>query len=240
MNKRQLPQVQQDHNLPYFPCYIADWLIDTQDLTDEQDGSYFRLVRYQWRKGSIPDDIKIMRKISDSIDDTWPVICRYFTKNGDGNWFNSRTEKERNKIIARINAGSIGGSKTPSKVPSKVPSKSTSKTDIPQTSDLIPHNTEPELKKSEKQKRFAPPLLVDVQKRMSDPNIKNHLSQSMAGVEAEKFINFYNSNGWKVGKNKMVSWQSAVSNWLLRLDPVNKKSGLAVYKNEGEDQYKDY
>ena len=208
MNKRQLPQVQQDHNLPYFPCYIADWLIDTQDLTDEQDGSYFRLVRYQWRKGSIPDDIKIMRKISDSIDDTWPVICRYFTKNGDGNWFNSRTEKERNKIIARINAGSIGGSKTPSKVPSKVPSKSTSKTDIPQTSDLIPHNTEPELKKSEKQKRFASPSLDEV--------IQLFKEKGSTELEAEKFFYFYESKNWMVGKVKMKSWTASVNSWLAR------------------------
>ena len=208
MNKRQLPQVQQDHNLPYFPCYIADWLIDTQDLTDEQDGSYFRLVRYQWRKGSIPDDIKIMRKISDSIDDTWPVICRYFTKNGDGNWFDSLTEKERNKIIARINAGSIGGSKTPSKVPSKVPSKSTSKTDIPQTSDLIPHNTEPELKKSEKQKRFASPSLDEV--------IQLFKEKGSTELEAEKFFYFYESKNWMVGRVKMKSWTASVNSWLAR------------------------
>lgn len=98
------------------------------------------------------------------------------------------------------------------------------------TTSEQPVNTNKELKhsendkelKREKRKRFTPPLFVDVQKRMMNTNLKNHLSQSRAEEEAEKFINFYTSNGWKVGKNKMVSWESAVSNWLMRLEPEAK------------------
>ena len=139
---KKTAQVKPDHNLPYFPCYIADWLIDTQDLTDEQDGAYFRFVRYQWKNGSITNDKRIMRKISDSYDESWPYIEKYFVKKSNGNWYNKRTDRERNKIISKINAGSKGGSKGGSKRPSKRPSK----TDIPQTSDLrplesIPKNT---------------------------------------------------------------------------------------------------
>lgn len=33
-------------------------------------------------------------------------------------------------------------------------------------------------------------------------------------VEAEKFFNYYESNGWRVGKNPMKSWQHAVNNWI--------------------------
>jgi hypothetical protein len=32
--------------------------------------------------------------------------------------------------------------------------------------------------------------------------------------EADRFYHFYESKGWMVGKNKMVSWRSAVVNWL--------------------------
>lgn len=31
--------------------------------------------------------------------------------------------------------------------------------------------------------------------------------------EAERFFNYYNSNGWKVGKNPMKNWHSAAANW---------------------------
>jgi hypothetical protein len=32
-------------------------------------------------------------------------------------------------------------------------------------------------------------------------------------TEAEKFFNYYESNGWKVGKNPMKSWTAAGANW---------------------------
>ena len=32
-------------------------------------------------------------------------------------------------------------------------------------------------------------------------------------TEVVKFIAFYDSNGWKVGRNKMKSWQAAMVNW---------------------------
>ena len=56
-------------------------------------------------------------------------------------------------------------------------------------------------------KRFVPPtpLEVDayfVERGINDPN------------EAQSFCDFYESNGWKVGKNKMKSWKASVRNWL--------------------------
>ena len=32
-------------------------------------------------------------------------------------------------------------------------------------------------------------------------------------VDAERFIDFYESKGWFVGKNKMKDWKAAVRNW---------------------------
>jgi hypothetical protein len=34
-------------------------------------------------------------------------------------------------------------------------------------------------------------------------------------IEAEKFVNYYTSNGWKVGKNPMKSWQHAANTWII-------------------------
>lgn len=33
------------------------------------------------------------------------------------------------------------------------------------------------------------------------------------GVDAERFIDFYESKGWMVGQNKMKDWKAAVRNW---------------------------
>ena len=58
-----------------------------------------------------------------------------------------------------------------------------------------------------KTKNFKPPtpLEVDsyfVERGINDPN------------EAQSFCDFYESNGWKVGKNKMKCWKASVRNWL--------------------------
>jgi hypothetical protein len=33
-------------------------------------------------------------------------------------------------------------------------------------------------------------------------------------IEAEKFFNYYESNGWKVGKNPMKNWRASANNWI--------------------------
>lgn len=37
-------------------------------------------------------------------------------------------------------------------------------------------------------------------------------------VEAGKYSNHYNANGWKVGRNKMVDWKAAARNWISNKD----------------------
>lgn len=34
--------------------------------------------------------------------------------------------------------------------------------------------------------------------------------------EAQKFFNYYESKGWKVGKSPMQKWRSALANWKLK------------------------
>lgn len=49
--------------------------------------------------------------------------------------------------------------------------------------------------------------------------LKNYFSErgcGQADLEAQKFMNHYDSNGWMVGKTKMKNWQAAVRNWLTR------------------------
>ena len=42
------------------------------------------------------------------------------------------------------------------------------------------------------------------------------LEQKSSKIEAEKFYNYYQSNGWKIGgKSPMHDWQAAARNWLL-------------------------
>lgn len=58
---------------------------------------------------------------------------------------------------------------------------------------------------AERQNRFSPPSVAEVENFIKDNNI--------AGVDAYKWWNFYNSKGWYVGKTKMKNWKSSIRTW---------------------------
>lgn len=48
--------------------------------------------------------------------------------------------------------------------------------------------------------------------------------------EAEKFLDFYESKGWKVGRNAMKDWQAAIRNWIKGIKP-EQYNGKPTDKN---------
>ena len=52
--------------------------------------------------------------------------------------------------------------------------------------------------------RFSPPTLNEV---------KSYCDERGRGVDSERWMNHYQSNGWMVGKNKMKDWKAAVRKW---------------------------
>jgi|SRR5665647_3568099 len=44
-------------------------------------------------------------------------------------------------------------------------------------------------------------------------NISEYCTERNNGVNAEKYYNHYESNGWMIGKNKMKDWKAAVRTW---------------------------
>lgn len=57
-----------------------------------------------------------------------------------------------------------------------------------------------------KQKRFVKPTLED---------IRVYCQSRQNSVDPERFWNYYESNGWRVGKSPMKDWKAAVRNWEL-------------------------
>jgi hypothetical protein len=72
----------------------------------------------------------------------------------------------------------------------------------------------------------------------------------LSDIEAEKFFNYYTSNGWRVGKNPMKSWTHALSTWKINAHTygnTNAKNGVQRIDrsigtaNEGiASRYKDF
>jgi hypothetical protein len=63
---------------------------------------------------------------------------------------------------------------------------------------------------------FAPPDIVAVRNYF--------IEQNGSEIEADKFYNYFQSNGWKVGgKAPMKDWQAAVRNWMLNAPAFAKR-----------------
>ena len=61
-------------------------------------------------------------------------------------------------------------------------------------------------------RRFTPPTLEEVEA---------YVCERGASVDAQKFIDFYTSKGWMIGKNPMKDWKAAVRTWENREDTDN-------------------
>ena len=65
-----------------------------------------------------------------------------------------------------------------------------------------------------KRKRFSPPSIEQITEHFKEKGSDQ--------AEAEVFFNHYESNGWKVGKNKMANWKAAATNWVKRNSKTHK------------------
>lgn len=54
---------------------------------------------------------------------------------------------------------------------------------------------------------FLPPTISEV---------KEYCEKRKNGINSEQFVNFYQSKGWMIGKNKMKDWKAAVRTWEIQ------------------------
>jgi hypothetical protein len=117
--------------------------------------------------------------------------------------------------------GSLGG--RPRKNPEETPKKPQENPDITpnvndnekdNVNDIYPLNNFPkgennqidleEYIENKKINRFVKPTVAE---------IIQYCEKTNKHVDAERFWNFYESKGWKVGKSPMKDWKAAISNW---------------------------
>lgn len=80
--------------------------------------------------------------------------------------------------------------------------------------------------KPQKRKRFSPPTVEEV---------KAYCSENGCTVDAERFVSYYESQGWHVGRNPMKDWRAAIRNWASK---DQKKGALPTDYGNPEDFYK--
>lgn len=83
-----------------------------------------------------------------------------------------------------------------------------------------------------KKKVFTPPTVEEV---------RAYCQERGNNIEPQRFVDFYESKGWMVGKNKMKDWKAAVRNWENRDKPAPQESkprewGKQIY-DKAEEQH---
>lgn len=95
--------------------------------------------------------------------------------------------------------------------------------------ELIDNNLDLNKEKEEKRKRFTPPTVDEV---------SEYCKERGNNIDPDSFVNFYESKGWKVGREQMKDWKAAIRTWENRdkkSDPVENKtssiskSGMSEY-----------
>ena len=191
----------------------TDWIeYFDEDVTMEQRGMLFdAILRYQNGEEDVKPSDPVARVIFNKIKKTmeadhakYAEICR-----------------------KRAESGAAGGVAKASKCQqmvangSKCTPDTETDTDTDTKTDTDTENVSPNGDKREKAttspkretaSRFRPPTVEEVEAYCFERNNR---------VDPERFVDFYSSNGWKVGKNPMKDWKAAVRTWEKRDGPDN-------------------
>jgi len=90
-------------------------------------------------------------------------------------------------------------------------------------------NREDKSIEGEKRKRFTPPTADDV---------RRYAREKGYTIDAERFVNFYESKGWTVGKSPMKDWRASVRNWASRERDVSSPTSTpTVYTDPDYENY---
>lgn len=84
-------------------------------------------------------------------------------------------------------------------------------------------DTEEDIKKEKTKKKFQKPTIEEIQQ---------YCLEKKYNVDAQYFIDYYESNGWKVGRNPMKDWKATIRTWNQR----NKKGTVFKPKKETFEQ----
>ena len=185
-----------------FYMYSA-WERPMSKLTDEQLGKFLRIY-YQMQLTGDTD-----------VDSEDPMVDMMLEVVREQVTFDVRSYER--KCEANKENGEKGGRPAKPEEPNKTQQNPTKPNSRDSDSDTeIDSEIEPEigidserLRSGESKKRFRPPTVEEVEAYCFERNNK---------VDAERFVDFYASNGWRVGKNPMKDWKAAVRTWEKRED----------------------
>lgn len=237
-----------DMKSPAFRFYVGDFLLGCRRFSTEEVGAYILLLCEQWDNGAIiPNDENLIKEITKCTK--MKVINKVllkFKKDENGDFFNERLEKERqrqNDFNSKQKANGQKGGRPKSidnqidsisvDKPMGLPNESQTQTQKkPSVSasvsntiskDIVGENPPlpPEFSLDNGIKNVKPRIVFVKPSIYEVKNYFNEYTKSVLSDEklqtmANAWHDHYTSNGWMVGKNHMKDWKAAVRTWAGR------------------------
>ena len=185
------------------------------ELTDEQAGKLFKAIKANRIGEEI--EVDLITKIALSSfkaqfardDDKYKNVANRNGING------SKGGRPKKTAEPKKPSGLIGNPNEPRKADSVSVSDSDSDSDS-EVQEIGSVSAKPKPRT-----KFKQPESNDV----FDYLLTRGIDQATAAIESEKFADYYQSNGWKVGKNSMKCWKSAARNWTKNINRVVANNG---------------
>jgi len=194
---------------PAFLFYPNDWIGGTMHLDFECKGAYMELLMLQFNRGHMTSHM-IGQVLGHRKDIIWSQIHDKFVTDGTYFW-NQRLKEEKEKRISYSESrrNNLKGKNQYSDSKGHIRGHMTSHME----NENVNVNEDINDNKSES-KKFKKPELSEAQDYFRE---LGHVS------EAQSFVDFYESNGWRVGRNPMKDWRAASRNWIKNKDKYGKQ-----------------
>lgn len=174
-------------------CYVKayyDWIEQTAALSDAERGRLFIAVLEYARSGLDP-----------KLDGRESILFPVF-----------RATIDRDNKVAKINAqnGALGGRGNKAAESETKRNKATESEAKPTQEKR--HKTQ----EKDKDKDYDKDESIKAHRRFAPPSVEEVVSycrERKNSVDAQRFVDFYASKGWKVGNNPMKDWKAAVRTW---------------------------
>lgn len=180
--------------LPFFKFNATEWITGNISYESfELQGAFISVCAEYWNRNNCLtiEEAKLRLRNAELIE---KLIAKNYLKTKKNNLVISFLDLERKEITAKRLKLSESGRKG---------GLSKAKATLKQGSSIKEVDKDKEIDKEVKGK-FKRPSVEEINAYCLEENLQ---------LNAQSFIDYYDSNGWKVGKNQMKDWKATVRRW---------------------------
>ena len=198
----------------YYKRHLGDYARDAGHLTALEHGIYTLLIDWYYVNEEPIPDARAHRIARATREQVEPVLEEFFVSDGAA-WRHKRIERELEAYHvkaakARDSASARWGTSNRSAESANANAVRTHTEGNASHKPIATSHTSSneEVSRAPPTVRFKPPTVDEVRAFC--------VERQLDLVNPEGFVSYYESNGWRVGRNPMRSWHSAAAGWHAR------------------------